>query len=58
VPDFVATTRFRDGVEKSLRWLDADPKRQTIDEAVDRRYDKLIAVYERGLEAAKKECRG
>jgi nucleoside-diphosphate-sugar epimerase len=58
VPDFVATTRFRDGVEKSIRWLDADPKRQTIDEAVDRRYDRLIAAYERGLEAAKKECGG
>jgi nucleoside-diphosphate-sugar epimerase len=57
VPDFVATTRFRDGVEKSIRWLDEDPKRQTIDDAVDRRYDRLIAAYERGLETAKKECR-
>jgi nucleoside-diphosphate-sugar epimerase len=55
VPDFVATTRFRDGVAQSVRWLDADPRRQTIDEAVDRRYDRLIAAYERGLEAAKRE---
>lgn len=58
VPGFVATTRFRDGVERSLRWLDADPARQTIDEAVDRRYDRLIAAYERGLAAAIPACRG
>jgi nucleoside-diphosphate-sugar epimerase len=58
VPDFVATTRFRDGVEKSIHWLDADPKRQTIDEAVDRRYDRLIAAYERGLASAVQDCRG
>jgi nucleoside-diphosphate-sugar epimerase len=56
VPDFVATTRFRDGVEKSLRWFDADPKRQTIEEVVDQRYDKLVACYERGLAAARQEC--
>ena len=58
VPDFVATTRFRDGIAKTVRWFDADPRRQTIDEAVDRRYEKLIAAYEHGLEAAKRECAG
>lgn len=52
VPDFVATTRFRDGIARTLRWFDADPRRQTIDEAVDARYDRLISAYERGLEAA------
>ncbi len=52
VPDFVATTRFRDGIARTLRWFDADPRRQTIDPAVEARYDRLIATYERGLEAA------
>jgi nucleoside-diphosphate-sugar epimerase len=56
VPEFVATTRFREGIERSIRYFDADPKRQTIEEMVDKRYDRLVACYERGLEAAKKEC--
>lgn len=56
VPDFVATTRFREGIAQTLRWFDADPQRRTIDAAVDRRYDRLIASYERGLEAAQREC--
>ena len=58
VPDFVATTRFRDGIAKTIRWFDADERRRTIDETVDRRYDRLIAGYERGLEAARRDCRG
>ena len=28
VPDFVATTKLRDGVAKSIAWYDADPSRQ------------------------------
>jgi nucleoside-diphosphate-sugar epimerase len=56
VPDFVATTRFREGIERSIRYFDADPRRQTIEEMVDKRYDRLVACYERGLEAAKREC--
>ncbi len=58
VPEFVATTRFRDGIARTLRWFDADPRRQTIDAAVDARYDHLIATYERGLEAALRSPRG
>lgn len=56
VPDYVATTRFRDGIAGTVRWFDADPRRQTIDAAVDTRYDRLIATYERGLDAARREC--
>ena len=55
VPDFVATTRFRDGIRQTLRWFDADPARRGIDAAVDQRYDRLIASYERGLAAARRE---
>jgi nucleoside-diphosphate-sugar epimerase len=55
VPDFVATTRFRDGMACSVKWFDADPARQEIDAAANTAWDKLIAAYERGLEAAKKE---
>lgn len=58
VPDFVATTRFRDGIAQSVRWFDADSRRQTTEDAVDRRYDHLVMAYEQGLAAAVKACRG
>ena len=55
VPDFVATTKLRDGVAKSIAWYDADPSRQIIDHEANAKWDKLIAAYERGLEGAKRE---
>ena len=55
VPGFVATTRFRDGIEASIAWYDADPARRTIDEEANARWDRLIAAYEAGLQAAKRE---
>jgi nucleoside-diphosphate-sugar epimerase len=56
VPDYVATTRFRDGIAQTLRWFEADPQRQVIDEAAMRKWDRLIGAYERGLAAARREC--
>jgi nucleoside-diphosphate-sugar epimerase len=55
VPDFVATTRFRDGIARSVKWFDADPARQEIDAEASAAWDKLIANYERGLETALRE---
>jgi nucleoside-diphosphate-sugar epimerase len=55
VPDFVATTKLRDGVAKSIAWFDAEPSRQIIDREADARWDKLIDAYEKGLEGAKQE---
>jgi len=55
VPDFAATTRFRDGMAQSIKWFEADPARQEIDAAANAVWDRLIAVYERGLETAKRE---
>jgi nucleoside-diphosphate-sugar epimerase len=55
VPDFVATTRFRDGMARSVKWFDTNVARQEIDAAANTTWDKLIAAYERGLETAKKE---
>jgi len=55
VPDFVATVRFRDGIKHSLAWYDADPARRVIDHAANANYDRLIAAYERGLSAARKD---
>lgn len=55
VPDFVATTKLRDGVAKSIAWYDADPARQLIDTQANANWDKLIAAYERGLDSAMRE---
>jgi len=49
VPDFVATTRFRDGVARSIAWFEADPARQTVDPVFERKWDLLIEGYQRGL---------
>jgi nucleoside-diphosphate-sugar epimerase len=55
VPDFVATTPFREGVARTIAWFDADPARQLIDAAASATWDRLIAAYQRGLDAAKRE---
>jgi nucleoside-diphosphate-sugar epimerase len=55
VPEFVATTRFREGVERTIAWFDADPARRQIDDAANKDWDRLIAVYQRSLDAARRE---
>jgi nucleoside-diphosphate-sugar epimerase len=55
VPDFVATTRFREGIARTIRWFDTDRKRQLIDHAANTKWDRLIAAYDRALETARRE---
>ena len=55
VPDFLATTRFRDGIEKTLRWFDGDASRRVVDAEANHRYDRLLAAYERVLQLARRE---
>jgi nucleoside-diphosphate-sugar epimerase len=57
VPDFVATTRYRQGVAKSVAWFEADPARQQVDHEFNRKWDILIAAYEKGLLAAREALR-
>lgn len=52
VPDFVATTRYRDGIKASVAWYDADPARRLVDAAANAEWDGIIAAYQRGLDAA------
>jgi nucleoside-diphosphate-sugar epimerase len=54
VPEFVATTRFAQGIRQSLAWFEADPSRKLIDSKQSAVWDKLIDSYEKGLEAAVK----
>ena len=52
VPEFVATTRFAQGIRQSLDWFDADPARKLIDAEENAVWDKLIESYEKGLAEA------
>jgi nucleoside-diphosphate-sugar epimerase len=54
VPDYVATTRYREGIARTIAWFDADPARQQIDTEANARWDALISAYEKGLDAAAK----
>jgi nucleoside-diphosphate-sugar epimerase len=55
VPDFVFTTRFREGIARTIACFDADPARRQIDGEAVAAWDRLIAAYERGLAAARRE---
>ncbi len=52
VPGYSATTPFARGIERTIAWFDADPRRQQIDAQVDQQWDRLIAAYEQGLQQA------
>lgn len=46
VPEFSASTPFAQGAKEIMAWHDADPSRQVVDEALDRKMDDIIAAYE------------
>jgi nucleoside-diphosphate-sugar epimerase len=53
VPDFVATTRYSEGIKNSIAWFDADKSRQKVDNEWNRTWDKLIGGYQSGLDTAR-----
>lgn len=55
VPDYCATTPFARGIRQTIAWFDADPSRQQIDVEADKRWDRLISAYQRGLQSAMQE---
>ncbi len=58
VPDYVATTRFGEGIRRTIAWFDADAGRRLIDSEACAAWDKLIDAYEKGLSAAVKRFQG
>jgi len=46
VPDFAATIPYAQGAQEVIAWYDANPDRQTVDEAFDQLTDRIIAAYE------------
>ncbi|HEY8993682.1 MAG TPA: SDR family oxidoreductase [Lacunisphaera sp.] len=55
VPGFATRTPFATGIRRTLAWFEADPARQRVDAEMNRRWDKLVAAYDRGLAQAKAE---
>jgi nucleoside-diphosphate-sugar epimerase len=55
VPDFMATTRYLDGIRRTVSWYDAEASRRQVDTEASAAWDKLIAAYERSLGAAVRE---
>jgi nucleoside-diphosphate-sugar epimerase len=45
VPDYVATIPFAQGAREIVAWYDADPSRQTVDQAMDATMDGLVERY-------------
>jgi nucleoside-diphosphate-sugar epimerase len=52
VPDFRAQVPFAAGITETVAWFDADPGRQAIDEAANRGWDSLAAIYQEALARA------
>jgi nucleoside-diphosphate-sugar epimerase len=46
VPDFHCEVNWAEGVRRSLAWFNADPARRTIDAAMNRTWERIIAAYE------------
>jgi nucleoside-diphosphate-sugar epimerase len=46
VPDFAATIPFSRGIKEIIKWFDAEPSRQIVDEHFDQLFDKIIADWE------------
>jgi nucleoside-diphosphate-sugar epimerase len=57
VPGFCATTTFDQGIRKSIAWFEADAARKQIDAEASTTWDKLIALYEKGLREAVSGCK-
>jgi len=57
VPGFCATVPFAQGIQRTIEWFDADPRRKQIDEAANATWDQLIDAYESGLAEAQRRFR-
>jgi nucleoside-diphosphate-sugar epimerase len=49
VPEFDCKVTWAEGVKRTIAWFDADPARQTIDPALDQKWDQIIAAYEKAF---------
>jgi nucleoside-diphosphate-sugar epimerase len=55
VPGYAATLPYREGIARTIAWYDAEPSRKVIDTEACATWDRLIAAYGRGQDAAVSE---
>ncbi len=46
VPSFKATISFAEGIKKTIKWFESDPKRMVINSQTNNMIDKIIDAYE------------
>jgi nucleoside-diphosphate-sugar epimerase len=49
VPDFVATIPFHEGIQRTIRWFEADPARMVVKEQTNTWMDAMIDRYEKAF---------
>jgi len=54
VPGFTASCPYRQGIERSIAWYEADPARQQVDADFNAAHDRLIEAYRAGEAAARR----
>jgi nucleoside-diphosphate-sugar epimerase len=47
VPEFAPEVKWAEGVRRAIAWHEADPRRRTIDEEANRKWDKILEHYSR-----------
>jgi len=57
VPGFQAKVPFAEGIQRTIDWFDADPRRQQIDNQANADLDRIIDAYESGLAEAVRKFR-
>jgi nucleoside-diphosphate-sugar epimerase len=45
VPDFTCSVAWAEGVRRAIAWHEADPSRQSIDDALNNTWDRILSEY-------------
>ena len=51
VPEFQATIPFKQGIQRTVKWFEAEPSRMKISESNNTMLDRVISAYQKGLDA-------
>jgi len=49
VPGFKCEVTWAEGLRRALRWFEEDPSRQTVDDEMNAKWDRIIEAYESAL---------
>lgn len=48
VPDYIATIPFKQGIRRTIEWMEADPSRMNINPETDDKIERIIQAYGHG----------